>query len=194
MDGLDEHEIVGCDVSHRCLLYHLMLFDQPDTVRSVKSTDLIGDRWTAMIREFWEVDEYREAAFNEYVQYCRPNAAASPFHHQVWGSQVSGYRHVRFLVSGPGMLAPQARSGLELGEEWSAAIAEYWCWRKASTEQKDGFVYMESQGYGRDPAMDDEGVPFPGSRHAAAWDTSSSSDEEAGPLAKGDNMLSLIHI
>ena len=152
-DGLDEYDIVGCDVSHRCLLYHLMLFDQPDTVRSVKSTDLVGDRWTAMIREFWEVDEYREAAFNEYVQYCRSNAVASPFHYQVWGSQVSGYRHVRFLVSGPGILAPQVRSGPELGEEWSAAIAEYWCWRKARTEQKDGFVHMVSglrtgSGYG----------------------------------------------
>jgi len=155
-----EADIVDWHIDERDLFYKLQVFERPETTRFIRALDLLGDHWTAMIQEFWEVDEDREAEFNELVQFCRPNAGASIYSEQVWGSQVEDNRHVRFLVSGPDIAVPRKVFAGILGEEWTQQIREYWRSRKAKLDQKKVLGYLQSEGYGRDEILDDEGVPF----------------------------------
>lgn len=177
----EEPDIVGWWIQERDIYYKLQVFDRPDTTRFARALDLEGDQWTAMIHEFWEVDEDREAQFNRYVQYCKPNAGSSTYCYHVWGSQVVDNRHVRFLVSGPGMPQPNKVWAGSLGEEWTEAIREYWRWRTAKLDQKKALGYLQFEGYGRDDILDDEGVPFPGS---PPWSPDYRPSESAPPKVK----------
>lgn len=159
----DKPDIVGWWLEERDLYYKLQVFDRPDTVRYARALDLLGEHWTARIQEFWEVDEDRKANFNEYAQYCKPNAGASTYCNQIWESQVIDNKHVRFLVSGPCTPKPKKVLAGTLDEQWTPAIQEYWRWRLAKMEQKKTLGYLDSEGYGRNDTLDDNGVPLPGS-------------------------------
>ena len=66
------------------------------------------------------------------------------------------------------MLVAQKRDAAGVGVEFEEPIREYWRTRQADCEQKERFKWLETQGYGRDPTLDDDGrVPFPGT--APAW-------------------------
>lgn len=159
-----------------------MVHKRPETSHWAKATELLGSRWSDKIIESWEVDEDCEARFNLYAQYYSEDAGPSPYRNQVWGSQVTEYRYVRFAVSGPGIEEPRVRMADRLGEEWTALIKEYWVLRQERIKRQKWLKYLELEGYGEDANAEDKGVSFPGSSTMSSPDYEPSRSPDSQPL------------